>query len=46
MNSLEYLSNEMLIEAYHKAIDLNLESDFVMLLVHEMKKRGIEYIDI
>ncbi|WP_138420413.1 sporulation histidine kinase inhibitor Sda [Aquibacillus sediminis] len=43
MSSLNYLSNEVLIIAFEKAIDLNLENDFIMLLESEIKERGLKF---
>ncbi|WP_138416088.1 sporulation histidine kinase inhibitor Sda [Aquibacillus sediminis] len=42
MSSLRYLSDELLIVAYHKSIELNLETDFIMMLVRELKYREID----
>lgn len=39
--SMRLLSNEALMETYYKAIDLQLEHDFIHLLVQEMKRRNI-----
>ncbi|MDC3418515.1 sporulation histidine kinase inhibitor Sda [Aquibacillus salsiterrae] len=38
----ENLSNQKLIDAYKKAIELHLEQDFIKLLEEELKERGIE----
>ncbi|WP_078553103.1 sporulation histidine kinase inhibitor Sda [Bacillus alkalicellulosilyticus] len=35
------LSDELLLEAYQKAINLNLEPDFIKLLSIEIQKRNI-----
>ncbi|MFV8828223.1 sporulation histidine kinase inhibitor Sda [Alkalihalobacterium sp. APHAB7] len=36
------LSNKMLINTYRKAINLNLEKDFIKMLEKEMDKRQLE----
>jgi len=36
------LSNESLIETYLKAIDLQLESDFIKLLEQEIERRNLD----
>ncbi|MCQ6558704.1 sporulation histidine kinase inhibitor Sda [Paenibacillus mendelii] len=38
---MEILSDELLIDAYHAAIQFSLESEFIILLVAEMKRRQI-----
>lgn len=38
---MKYLSDQMLIEVYHRAIDLQLESAFIDLLRAELKQREI-----
>lgn len=39
------LSNQLLIEAYDKAIELNLQKDFIQLIEREMKKRNLQSND-
>lgn len=39
------LSNQLLIEAYDKAIELNLQKDFIQLIKKEMKKRNLQSND-
>ncbi|TLS53404.1 sporulation histidine kinase inhibitor Sda [Paenibacillus antri] len=36
------LSNESLIETYFKALDLELEQDFIKLLEQEIERRNLE----
>jgi len=36
------LSNESLIETYFKAIDLELEQDFIKLLEQEIERRNLD----
>ncbi|GED66451.1 hypothetical protein BRE01_01530 [Brevibacillus reuszeri] len=38
---MKYLSDQMLIEVYHRAIDLQLDSAFIDLLAAELKEREI-----
>ena len=38
---MEYLSDHLLVYAYHQAIDLELEEDFIELLVGEIEKRNL-----
>ena len=40
---MEYLSNELLLESYYKAIELDLSSDFIDLIIEEMEKRNLTY---
>ncbi|WP_138420692.1 sporulation histidine kinase inhibitor Sda [Aquibacillus sediminis] len=46
MNDFNYLSNAQLIKSYEKAIEQNEETDFIMVFVRELKKRGVERIDV
>ncbi|HZG84634.1 sporulation histidine kinase inhibitor Sda [Paenibacillus sp.] len=39
---MKELSNESLIETYLKAIDLQLESDFIKLLEQEIERRNLD----
>lgn len=41
MSSLEALSNNSLLESYHKAIELKLNDEFVHVLKKEIEKRGL-----
>ncbi|WP_227935576.1 sporulation histidine kinase inhibitor Sda [Alkalihalobacillus deserti] len=36
------LKNDLLIDAYHKAVELNIDQDFIMLLIMEINRRGID----
>jgi len=38
---MEYLSDKLLLEAYKKAIELNLNDDFILLIEKEINRRGI-----
>ncbi|WP_068677239.1 sporulation histidine kinase inhibitor Sda [Oceanobacillus sp. Castelsardo] len=38
---MDYLSDHMLINAYHKAVKLELEKEFIELLVKEIEKRKL-----
>lgn len=38
---MRMLSDELLLESYYKAIDLNLEENFIELLQREIENRGI-----
>lgn len=38
---MEFLSDTLLIEAYEKAVDLNLNEDFIELIKIEIEKRSI-----
>lgn len=40
--AMKYLSDELLIETYHKAIELNLSEDFIYLIQEEIERRSIE----
>lgn len=46
MTSLASLPDPLLIEAYEKAIDIELDTHFIDLLFKEMKRRGIEIDEI
>jgi developmental checkpoint coupling sporulation initiation to replication initiation len=41
---LKNLSDELLIEAYLKALELQLNDHFIELLKEELQKRGITHI--
>ncbi|MFC8686410.1 sporulation histidine kinase inhibitor Sda [Brevibacillus porteri] len=38
---MKYLSDQMLIEVYHRAVDLQLDAAFIELLREELKHRNI-----
>lgn len=38
---MKTLSDESLIEVYLKAVEFNLDQEFVNLIIDEMKRRGI-----
>jgi developmental checkpoint coupling sporulation initiation to replication initiation len=38
---VKYLSDQMLIEVYHRAVDLQLDPAFIELLSAEIKRRDI-----
>ncbi|AIC94023.1 MULTISPECIES: sporulation histidine kinase inhibitor Sda [Shouchella] len=38
---MEQLSDELLIETYRKALDLNLNQDFIDLIYKELYKRSL-----
>ncbi len=38
---MRVLSNENLLDAYHKAIELKLEKAFIQLLLDEIRRRNI-----
>jgi Ca2+-binding EF-hand superfamily protein len=35
------LTDQLLLETYYKALQLNLSEDFIQLLIHEMKVRKL-----
>ncbi|WP_138416211.1 sporulation histidine kinase inhibitor Sda [Aquibacillus sediminis] len=39
---MDSLSNELLIEAYSKAQQLQLDEDFIVLLKEEINRRGLQ----
>jgi len=39
---MDYLSDALLVEAYEKAIELNLHVDFISMIEKEMDRRGIK----
>lgn len=41
MNVMVELSDEMLLDSYHRAIELQLEYDFIALLLVEIRKRNL-----
>ncbi len=40
---MEYLSNELLLESYNKAIELELSPDFINLIKEEIDKRDLTH---
>ncbi|RYG74762.1 sporulation histidine kinase inhibitor Sda [Lentibacillus lipolyticus] len=40
---MEYLSDELLLESYHKANELNLSPDFIYLIEKEISRRSLMY---
>jgi developmental checkpoint coupling sporulation initiation to replication initiation len=38
---MRFISDETLIDSYYKALDLQLETDFVELLLAEIKRRQL-----
>ncbi|KMK75919.1 sporulation histidine kinase inhibitor Sda [Alkalihalobacillus pseudalcaliphilus] len=38
---MQNLSDELLIETYHKAVELNLNHDFIELIKHELHNRAL-----
>ncbi|MGZ9585336.1 sporulation histidine kinase inhibitor Sda [Paenibacillus marinisediminis] len=39
------LSDELLTESYHQAVQLNLDEDFIAMLLVEMKRRRLRSTD-
>ncbi|WP_404443861.1 sporulation histidine kinase inhibitor Sda [Sutcliffiella horikoshii] len=37
------LSDELLLESYHKATELKLSTDFILLIELEIKRRSLNY---
>lgn len=40
-NTMKSLSDDLLVETYYKAIELQLSSDFIMLIKEEIEKRSL-----
>lgn len=40
---MEHLSDELLLESYHTANELNLSADFLSLIVEEIHKRRLSH---
>ncbi|GAA0442873.1 sporulation histidine kinase inhibitor Sda [Lentibacillus halophilus] len=40
---MEYLSDELLLEAYYKANELNLSPDFIYLIEREISRRNLTH---
>ncbi|MBM7572391.1 sporulation histidine kinase inhibitor Sda [Aquibacillus albus] len=43
---MHYLSDELLVEAFMKAVVLNTDQDFIHLLENEIKRRGISLEEV
>ncbi|WP_226583220.1 sporulation histidine kinase inhibitor Sda [Halobacillus litoralis] len=41
---MKQLSDSLLIQSYHKAIELNLSEDFITQIKEEIKKRSIQHL--
>ncbi|GGH84865.1 hypothetical protein GCM10007096_28920 [Pullulanibacillus pueri] len=41
---MEKLSDDLLIESYFKARELQLSSDFITLIEHEIKRRSLDNV--
>ena len=39
---MDYLSDSLLVEAYEKAVELNLDHDFIHMIEEELTKRTVE----
>lgn len=40
-NTMKSLSDDLLVETYYKAIELQLSSDFIILIKEEIEKRSL-----
>lgn len=40
---MEHLSNDLLLESYHKANELNLSPDFILLIKKEIQRRCLTH---
>ncbi|UJL45245.1 sporulation histidine kinase inhibitor Sda [Virgibacillus sp. NKC19-16] len=40
---MEYLSDELLVDSYKKALDLNLSQDFILVLETELVRRKLQF---
>lgn len=38
---MQHLSDKLLLESYHRALQLNLSKDFIQLLLIEIRKRKL-----
>jgi hypothetical protein len=38
---MQYITNELLVDSYQKAVELDLDSHFISLLQEEIHRRGI-----
>ncbi|MEH7590871.1 sporulation histidine kinase inhibitor Sda [Priestia megaterium] len=41
---MKKITDQLLIESYFKAIELDLDKDFILVLEEELKKRGLSLI--
>ena len=41
---MKKITDQLLIESYFKAIELNLDKDFILVLEEELKRRGLSLI--
>jgi len=41
VRNMRYLSDQMLVDVYHRAIDLRLEEAFIELLHQELQRRNL-----
>ena len=41
---MEKLNNQTLLASYFKAIELNLDKDFILILGEELKRRALPFI--
>lgn len=39
---LKELPDELIVDSYYKAIDFNLEEDFILILEEEINERGLK----
>ncbi|MFD0960352.1 sporulation histidine kinase inhibitor Sda [Paenibacillus chungangensis] len=42
---MDQLSDKLLIDTYYAAIEYRLDTEFIRMLVYEMKRRGLEAKD-
>jgi developmental checkpoint coupling sporulation initiation to replication initiation len=42
--SMEKLNDQTLLASYFKAIELNLDKDFILILEEELKRRALPFI--
>lgn len=42
--TMEHLSDELLIESYYKANDLNLSMEFIKLIEEELQRRSLSHL--
>lgn len=45
-HSVKYLTDQLLIEVYHRAVDLQLDPDFIELLNTEIERRNIRLAQV
>ncbi|PES93501.1 sporulation histidine kinase inhibitor Sda [Priestia megaterium] len=41
---MKKITDQLLIESYFKAIELDLDKDFILILEEELKRRGLSLI--